>query len=239
MAKLSDFLGGLVSSISDARVNSDIQSVEIAKKYAKENLLQHFAVPRMRIDKVELNIPVAIDKLIQKTETVYEPIDNKSFSSIAYQQILKFLAVNNLNIEVSKALRTTIAEHIHLLEAKIRVNQAENALEDFSKNIALKIIELKDLIFVEIKRKPLSKDELSKLQDSIVKGLQDTLKNEIKSKSEIVIVDSVQVIVETGRLREVKPENIIMIKMTVSEQGMEWVNMENIDGVVVTKLMPE
>jgi len=239
MAKLSEFLGVLVSSISDARVKSDIQSVKIAEEYAKNDLLKHFAVPRMRVDKVELNIPVAIDELLEKKETVYEPIDNKSFSSIAYQQILKCLAVSKLSDEVSKTLRTDIAEHIHLLEAKIRVNQIENALEDFSKSIALKVINLKDIIFQETKRKPLSKDELSKLQNNIVKGLQASLKDEIKFKSETKVLESLQVIVEADKLREVKPENVIMIKMTVSEQGMEWIKMENIDGEVVTKLMPE
>lgn len=239
MAKLSDFLGGLVSSISDARVNSDIQSLKIAEEYAKNDLLKHFAIPRMRVDKVELNIPVAIDKLLEKSQKVYEPIDNKSFSAKAYQQILKSLAVNNLSNEVSKTLRTTIAEHIHLLEAKIRVNQIENALEDFSKNIALKVIEFADLIFKEDKRKKLNRDELSKLQSNIVKGLQSSLKDEIKFKSENKVLESLQVIVEADKLREVKPENVIMIKMTVSEQGMEWIKMENKDGEVVTKLMPE
>ena len=239
MAKLSDFLGGLVSSISDARVNSDIQSLKIAEEYAKNDLLKHFAVPRMRVDKVELNIPVAIDKLLEKSQKVYEPIDNKSFSAKAYQQILKSLAVNNLSNEVSKTLRTDIAEHIHLLEAKIRVNQIENALEDFSKNIALKVIEFADLIFKEDKRKKLNRDELSKLQSNIVKGLQSSLKDEIKFKSENKVLESLQVIVEADKLREVKPENVIMIKMTISEQGMEWIKMENIDGEVVTKLMPE
>lgn len=239
MAKLSDFLGGLVSSISDARVISDIQSLKIAEEYAKNDLLKHFAVPRMRVDKVELNIPVAIDKLLEKNQKVYEPIDNKSFSAKAYQQILKSLAVNNLSNEVSKTLRTTIAEHIHLLEAKIRVNQIENALEDFSKNIALKVIEFADLIFKEDKRKKLNSDELSKLQSNIVKGLQSSLKDEIKFKSENKVLESLQVIVEADKLREVKPENVIMIKMTVSEQGMEWIKMENKDGEVVTKLMPE
>ena len=239
MAKLSEFLGVLVSSISDARVNSDIQSLKIAEEYAKNDLLKHFAVPRMRVDKVELKIPVDIDELLEKKETVYEPIDNKSFSAKAYQQILKSLAVNNLSNEVSKTLRTDIAEHIHLLEAKIRVNQIENALEDFSKNIALKVIEFADLIFKEDKRKKLNRDELSKLQSNIVKGLQSSLKDEIKFKSENKVLESLQVIVEADKLREVKPENVIMIKMTVSEQSMEWIKMENIDGEVVTKLMPE
>lgn len=239
MAKLSDFLGGLVSSISDARVNSDIQTVKIAEEYAKNDFLKHFAVPRMRVDKVELNIPIAIDKILENNHKVYEPIDNKSFSSKAYQQILTSLGVDKMSDEVSKTLRTDVAEYLNLLEAKLKVNQTENALEDFSKSIALKVMELKDLIFKDPKRKPLTRDEISKLQNNMVNGLLATLKDEIKYKSESKALDSLQVIVEADKLREIKPENIIMIKMTISEQGMEWVKMENSDGEIISKLMPE
>lgn len=239
MAKLSDFLGELVSSISDARVNSDIQSVRIAEEYAKNELLKHFAVPRMRFDKVELHIPVAIDQLLEKSQKSFEPIDNKSFSSKAYQQILKSLGVNKLSNDVSITLRTAIAEHLQLLEAKIRVHQNENALEDFSNTMAIKVIALAKVIFTDQKSKNLNRSELLKLQDTIAKGLQATLKDEIKLKSENNVLESLQVIVEADKLRDVKPENVIMIKVTVLEQGMEWVTMENKEGEVVSKLMPE
>lgn len=226
MAELSRFLGELVSSISNARVQSDIQSVKIAEEYAKNNLLQHFAVPRMRVDKVELNIPVAIDKLLEKENPVYEPIDNIKFSSIAYRKILDILQVKELGILVSRPLRRAIAENIKILEAKIRANKIDNALGDFSKNIASKAVNLT------------GNDDPTLLED-IIKGLNYSLKDEMKLKSDNPMLDSLYVVVEADKLREIKPENIIMIKMTVSEQGMEWVKMENINKEVITKLMPE
>jgi hypothetical protein len=239
MANLGEFLGALLKSISNARVNSDIQSVKIAEEYAKNDLLKHFAAPSIRVKEVQFEIPVAFNELIEKSQKVYEPIDNKSFSSKAYKQILKSLTLSSLPSDVSKTLKTTIAEHIHLVEAKIRVNQIENVLEDFSKNIALKIVDLADLIFKDSERKKLNRDELLILQNTITKELQESLKDEIKFKSENKVLESLEVIIEADKLREIKPGNLIMIKMTVSEQGMEWVNMENINGDVVTKLMPE
>lgn len=239
MAKLSDFLGGLASGICDARVNSDIQSLKIAEEYAKNDLLKHFSIPRMRIDKVELNIPVAVDNLLEKTQRIFQPIDNQSFSAKTYQQVLKYLAVTNLSNEISKNLKTTIADHIHLLEAKIRLNQTENSLQEFSNSIALKTAEIADTIYKENNRKKPTKAEILKLQTSTARGLQEALKPDIIFQKEIKILDSVNVIVEADKLREIKPENVIMIKMTISEQGMEWINMENKEGNVVNKLMPE
>lgn len=239
MAKLSEFLGELVSSISNARVNSDLQSLLIAKEYAKNNLLQHFAVPRMRVDKVELNIPAALEEMIETKQTSNEPIDNKSFSSIAYQQILKTLNLSSLTNEVSKSLKTDIAEHIHLLEAKLNVGQQETALAEFCKDVAVKVIEKTEIIYKAAKRKQLSKEELLRLQDTMISDLKVVLANEIKIKPENRHYDSLQVIVEAARLHEIKPENMITIKMSISEQGMEWIKLENDKGEVVNKLMPE
>lgn len=236
MAKLSDFLGSLASGICDARVNSDAQSLRIAEEYAKNDLLKHFSVPRMRIDKVELNIPVAVDNLSEKTQRIYQPIDNISFSSKAYQVVLKCLAVSKLPDDVSKNLKTTIAKHIQLLEAKIRVNQLENSLKEFSNTIALKTIDFAEVIFKDKRR---TKDELTKLQTNLVKDLQTLLKDEIVFKHEEIRIESLNVIVEADKLRDIKPEKVIMIKMTISEQGMEWINMEDKDGKIVNKLMPE
>jgi hypothetical protein len=239
MAKLSDFLGSVVSSISDARVNSDVQSLRIAEEYAKNDLLKHFSVPRMRIDKVELHIPVAVDSLSTKTQRSYQSIDSSSFSIKAYQQILKSLAVPTISSEASKQLIATIADQTSILESKIKANQIENSLEEFAKGVTLKTIKLVEGIYKENNKKRATKTELAKLQINTEKELQSALAEEFVLQREIEALDSVQFIVEAHKLREIKPENVITIKVTISEQGMEWVNMEDKDGKVVNKLMPE
>lgn len=92
---------------------------------------------------------------------------------------------------------------------------------------------------MENNRKKPTKAQLTKLQTDTALGLQSALKEEIVFKKEIKGLENVNVIVEADRLRDIKPENVIMIKMTISEQGMEWVNMEDKDGTVLNKLMPE
>jgi hypothetical protein len=225
MAKLSEFLGELVSSISSARVRSDLQSIRIAEEYAKDELLQHFTVPRMRVDKVELSIPVAVEKLIEKKGPIYEPIDTPKFSSITYDTILKTLEVRSLDSDVSKSLKTSIANNIKVLEAEISVNKLGNSLRKFSETIASETIKL-------------SGRERVPLFDRLTGALNDSLKDEIKLRSDDP-VDSLYVVVEADKLREIKPENIVMIKMTVSEQGMEWIKMKNNEEEIVSKLMPE
>ncbi|MDG2433065.1 hypothetical protein [Flavobacterium sp.] len=240
MADLSEFLGNLVSSISESRVNSDLQSVRIAQQYAKDNLLQHFAVPRMRIENVELTIPIAIDSFQPKTEnSTLEPINNSTFSSITYQEILKAISVDKLPSDISKEFKSQISDYIKLLEAKINVNQIENSLLEYAKSITEMTLNNLTLIYKQLNVKVISKNQISLIQKNLLQNLQDKLKNEIKLKQTNSSSPYSNVIVESSRLREMKPENIIMIKMKVTEQGMEWIKMENEKGEIVSKLMPE
>lgn len=238
MADLSEFLGNLVSSISESRVNSDLQSVRIAQQYAKDNLLQHFAVPRMRIENVELTIPIAIDEFETKNvNSTLEPINNATFSSITYQQILKSIAVDKLPSDISRELKSKISDYIKLLEAQINVNQIENSLMNYSKSIT-EIVISKVFEIYKAQNKKINKEQLNLIKNDLEKKLQENLKDEIKIKSTTTSNFS-NVIVESSKLREIKSENIIMIKMNISEQGMEWIKMEDKNGEVVSKLMPE
>lgn len=239
MAKLNEFLGGVLSSISNARVNSDVQSIRIADEYAKSDLLKHFSVPRMRIDRVEVNIPVAIRELDETTQKIYDPIDNIEFSSIAYQQVLRSLQVTKLPRVESQKLKSAIAEETRMTETLINANQVEKALMDFSAKISVKAIESFKSISTRKVERVISKNTQRELRSRIAKDLYETLKPEIRFNSEKKQFENFEVDVESHKLQEVSPENRLMIKMTISEQGMEWINLENNDGELVTKLMPE
>lgn len=239
MADLSEFLGSLVASISESRVNSDLQTVRIAKQYASDNLLQHFAVPRMRIENVELTIPIAIDQFQpEKEKSTLEPIDNGNFSSITYQQILKSISADKLPNDISKEFKSKINAYTKLLEAQINVNQIENSLSEYSKNIAEMVLNNLVPIYRSLGVKSITKVQTTKIQNDLIHQLQDKLKDEIKIKLPKNVSYS-NVIVESSKLREIKSENIIMIKMNISEQGMEWIKMENAEGEISSKLMPE
>lgn len=240
MADLSEFLGNLVSSISESRVNSDLQSINIAKEYAKNELLQHFAVPRMRIENVELTIPVAVDgSNPQNSIKAIDPIDNVKFYSITYQQILKEISLDRLPEEVSNKFKKQINNYINLLEAQINVNQIENSLSIYCNNIAEMTIGSLQDIYKLLKNKPMSSNQMVVVQNNIKLNLQTVLKNEVKITETKPKSSMLNFIVDSSELREIKPEYIIMIKMKVTEQGMEWIKMENDKGETISKLMPE
>ena len=71
MIELSDFLGNILSQISEARKQADKASIALAEYYAQDKLMRCLPVPRVRLPNIELTIPVAIKEVAQKP--VYDP----------------------------------------------------------------------------------------------------------------------------------------------------------------------
>lgn len=65
MPYLGDYLGHVLSEITIARMQADVEAVRIAELYAEHPLLRTMPVPRFRLPEVELDIPVVINELEQ------------------------------------------------------------------------------------------------------------------------------------------------------------------------------
>jgi len=234
MPKLNDYIGSLVSSITNARVMSDIQTVKVAEEYAKHKLLKHFSIPRMRIDDIEMTIPIALDEINEKIETEYEPIENTKFNAIVYKELVNNLGLTKLPSKISQNLRTEIAKQTQTLEHNIRITKDLSFLKIYSKELTSLVLNLEKEIQspkVELKRK-------INLED-MPKYLEKILSQEINITSQRKTIEDLNVIVEAHKLREQKPENIIYIKLKISEDGMEWNRTENNEGEIESKLLPE
>ncbi len=234
MPKLTDYIGSLVSSITNARVMSDIQTVKVAEEYAKHDLLKHFSIPRMRIDDIEMTIPIALDEINEKTVIEYEPIANTKFNTLVYKELVNNMGLSKLPNEVSKNLRAEITKLTQLLEQNIRITKDLSALPGFIKELTVISSEVeKDLTSTKVD--PKRKVDV----EAFPKYLEKMLTKEIKIISQKKAIEDLNVIIEAHKLREQKPENIIYIKLKISEDGMEWNRTENNNGVIEEKLLPE
>jgi hypothetical protein len=234
MPKLNDYIGSLVSSITNARVMSDIQTVKVAEEYAKHDLLKHFSIPRMRIDDIEMTIPIALDELTEKTETVFEPIDNVRFNSVVYKELMNNLGLTKLPLDISKKLRSRIAEETQQLEQKLRITKDLTVLSSYTKDLTLMILNLEKEI-PKISEEVIRKRKIEEMPQQ----LEKVLMQEIKITNQKKNIEDLHVIVEAHKLKEQKPESIIYIKLKISEEGMEWNKAENQEGKIESKLLPE
>src|SRR6266436_181269 len=133
MANLNEYLGAIVAHLSQARVLADLESAKIALTYADNDLLRHFSIPRMRIDDVELTVPVAVSEL----EIVARDVDlvDKRITGLTYTEILTSFGLKSLPAEISDSVKTDIAGQTDRLVARMRRDNFEKLLFDYVSNI--------------------------------------------------------------------------------------------------------
>jgi hypothetical protein len=234
MPTLIEYLGGIVNSITQARVMADLQSVEVAEQYAKHDLLRHFSVPRMRIDDIELTIPIGLEGVGSRTELQLDPIGNDRYKSDVYQSILRTSGAAVLPSGAARELQETLKERVQALCEQIRTYGLNEAFWSFAKEIAQdfgRIGENYGLFggSTDIQYRP----------DQIVATVHKYSMSTVKGVVEKQRVDELAVIAETHRLRELRQEDLIQIRMKVGEDGMEWQTIERSDGSVERRLLPE
>jgi len=239
MAKLNEYLGTLVSNISDARFLADVESARLALLYAEDSILKHFSIPRMKIEDVELTIPIAIDDMeLEKIERTKPAIDSNKLTSIAYTEILNALKIQSFPMEFSREIRAEISRESARISDEITKANIDKLIKEFSVNIA-SIIESK--IDILIKNQIISPDVirdkktvLNQLMASISKQAK-AIANFEPTKEQL---SNLNVTFETNRLKEKNPNTLVIIKMKISEESMEWERYEDNEGNIVTKLLP-
>jgi len=238
MANLNEYLGTLVSNFSQARVLADLESAKIAELYATDGILKHFSIPRMKIDDDELTIPVSIDELNIKSLSIENLPDPQSLKSSIYNVLLESMESKSLPMELSVQVR----KEITLLIEPYANDKTKKSLEELQKTVP-------DSLASQLE-KTVNKLVTSNEIDATVSRNMDLLKRAATEKIKAIIkeelskkdikeeIRNLNVTMETGRLKDKVKENLVFIKMKISEESMEWEIMEDADGNIVKKLMP-
>lgn len=248
MANLQDYLGTLVASVNQARVLADIESANIAEQYAQHRLLKHFSIPRMKMQNVEFTIPIAIENVETSEPTDYQPIDNRTFVSRAYDELINVYQLRSFDRTSSLQIRKILYAEADELEKRLKSGESiDSALRDFSDKIAEETLRIKtpSVATVETRSDLISaestapKEMTTITKDVMSQKISARLQPEIRAKEMQRNIENANVIVEASRLKEEKTENMVFIKMTVLEESMEWHTIENADGGSTSRLSPE
>ncbi len=235
MATLNEYLGGLFSSITDARVMADVQTVQVAEQYAKHDLLKHFSVPRMRISDIELTIPVAIEGLSERTGYQLDPIGNADFKRINSRELSRLVGYTELPPIPQQKMLTALDSRIGMLIKNIKAEgDVKSPLWIFAKDIVTDLFEIGVEARLHQGKFPdgYHQEEITKITYELGLGLVTGIVDK-------PVLDQLTVIAESHRLREQRPEDMIRIRMKVSEDGMEWQTLQRDDGTIERKLLPE
>ncbi len=227
-----DNLGQLLSEISMARMQADLETVRLAELYATHPLLRTMPVPHMRLPDVELEIPV----LIQASEEPRAGESARGGATLAdmrrkFDEVLiahtskAGVALSTAGRrKLSKALDDRLALHRVPTETSVDVHRVADDLTA----TALRVIG--EIRFMSRAPKPV-------VPPSFAAELREAVRIEfLKLRTP---PPRLTVLVTTAEIREAgAAENLTRLRLKVSEAGMEWTMIES-EGVQRDRLVPE
>ena len=227
---LGDYVGKLLSEISKARVQADIEAVRIAELYARDPLLKNFPIPRVRLPKVEINAPVVITE-VQEAGGTHKRIDAKKLTALSQTAILKTLKTRNINLTntevqiVNRRLNAGITRIEPSLEADL-------STESMAKNISGESINsLKSIRKVKVKLNPQEFKEVSLEISHEIKMEMAKLQQPEEARVKISAL--------TTDIKQINDnQKITFLKLSIAEEGVEWTKISD-DDTEENILVPE
>lgn len=232
MPYLGDYLGQLLSEISMARMQADLETVRLAELYATHPLLRTMPVPHVRLPDVELDIPV----LVKAAE---EPRAGESARGAATLADMRRKFDDVLAAHLTKAgvapspadrrkLRAALDERLPLHGVPAETSVDVYRVADDLTSTALRAVG-------ELKPAPGAAGPA--IPPEVAAGLKEAARLEfLKLRTP---PPRLTVLVTSAEIREAgTAENLTRLRLKVSEQGLEWATVES-EGVRRDRLVPE
>ncbi len=232
MPYLGDYLGHLLSEITIARMQADLEAVRVAELYASHPLLRTFPVPHFRLPDVDLDLPVVI-KQVEDPRPGESPRGGMALADIrkTFDRVLaKQLQQERIHTtpDEREKLRQILDEKIASLGQPTEVAVDVARISDQLTSVTTE--------FLRATAQPRGGVEPGDIQ-RFEKALKHAARIELLEARKTP--PRLQVLVTTQEIREAGPSEVITrLRLKVSEQGVEWTTVEA-DGRTQDRLVPE
>lgn len=235
MADIGELIGTVMAGLARARQMADQETIRIAREYQtlknEEPLLEGLSIPRIRIPEITMDIPMLIES--QETEQAASIANTPTLLTNLQRDILKTAELKKINLPstvaqgFAKELNTKIAllqkdpEKMKTLSKEtVAVLAAESLGNQIKRSRTASVISpaQQKLLLTSVQKRALQITEIKPAHSGRLGA--SILTNDIKEKS--------------------APETVTRIKITLREEGLEWVTIPNEDSTKTTsRLMPE
>ena len=227
MPSLGDYLGALLSEVTDARLQADLESARIAQLYAAHPLLQHMPIPRFRLPTVVVDLPVAVETVEAPGAAAPTPEEfaavRKSVDAIIVQELDRYSV--HLTPSVRRHLTPSLNDLFDTLQTK----------PDFGTVDAIQAAS--DAVSLVIQAVRTTPADRSLIDSTIESSLGRQFGAEFLKLQPLPL--RVQVGVVTAQLTDVAPPSALTrIRLSISEVGAEWTQI-NPDDPASRTLLPE
>lgn len=232
MPYLGDYIGQLLSEITIARMQADIEAVRVAELYAGHPLLRNMPVPHFRLPNVEVDTPVVIKRL-EEPQAGETPRGVPTLEDMrkAFDKVLKQrLSEEGIRLEpkhenkLKAVLDGKMVALTQPMEVSIDIDRVANELS----NAAFRTLTVFDL-----PDRPIDPARRPKLVEKLKEELRVEFLKLRKPPTRLYVL------VTTAEIREAGPsEAITRLHLKISEEGFEWTTIES-DGQKQDRLVME
>jgi hypothetical protein len=231
MITLGEYLGHLISEVNRARVIADIESVKAARMYAGDELLKYFSVPHMSLPNIELNVPVIVTEVSTEKSYSIKKDDTEKIVSNLGNTVTEHLdkAYNLGSVKIKNVIHESILRYTTEIAGQTYSREElNNSLDKYS-------IGLLDIIdkSKEFNKESLKENFIAELRASM---LEQLITHAILSDEKL---KQIAISPETVKIKEMGSSEILLnLKLSISENAMEWVEIKDQKGNISTRLTP-
>jgi hypothetical protein len=222
MPLLSEYIGHLLSEITRARVQADMEAVRIAEMYAEHPLLKHFSVPRFRVPTITLDVPVVVKGIHSSDDAEPAPsLLREVFDALVDDHVRTHgVKLNAPLLRVLKDVTNRVFD---------RIAQPQGGAMSLSRLAD----DLVDAHLDAVRTSSLAKPDN-------VEAYGSDLRKSVRLKFAGLRRPGagIEVGVTTGELSEARADNTARFHLSVTEEGMEWTLVET-GGKTEARLLPE
>lgn len=227
MADLSEVLGALLASVTQARRIADEETAALAEHYGGTPLLDGMSLPRIRLPEVVLELPVLIEEFRVGAEE--EPVSREAVKSALIDQLQTSAGRSGLSLP-----KVFLSRFERELAAGLAPYSGKRPKALTAEGLA-RVVEAALLRAIEA-------DAVRRFDDAQKKAaladLRRTAREAVAART--VRPPGIEVSVLTEAIKErTAPGNVSRLRMTLKEEGMEWTVVEQPDGSERRTLSPE
>ena len=232
MPYLGDYIGQLLSEISIARLQADLETVRLAELYAAHPLLRTMPVPHVRLPEVDLEIPVLI-KASDEPRTGESARGGATLADVSrkfHEVLTAHLSKAGIALSAAdrKKLRSALDERLTVTRLPAEISVDVHRVADDLTSTALHVL-----------------GELRPTSDTAKPAIPPPIAAELREAVRLEFLKlrtpppRLTVVVTSAEIREAgTAENLTRLRLKVSEQGVEWTTIES-EGVRRDRLVPE
>ncbi len=226
MPALGDYLGALLAEITNARLQTDLESARIAQLYASHPLLQHMPVPRFRLPNVVLNLPVAVESADQPPDETAQKAELPALRQRIEGIIERELSQRKL--QLTPGVRRRLTRGLGALFDRLKKSGSLSA-SDLIKTSD-------DAVAATVRAMTAIREDRAATDSALESSLRQQFGAEFLKLQPPPL--RVQVLVATAQLKDFPASTLTRIQLTISEEGVEWTQTNPSDPSAKT-LMPE